>query len=115
VIDRVIVPTELLKQIEAEARVAFPRECCGLLVGQRNDSAAEIYLAHPVLNIAERDEDWSRLAEQLHAVLLDPDFDRDAPVDLADLMAVIAGHHEAEPREPSVEAPRRDEFPGGPQ
>lgn len=68
-----------------------------------------------VENMAERDEDWSRLAEQLHAALLDPDFDRDAPVDLADLMAVIAEHHEAEPREPPVEAPRRDEFPGGPQ
>jgi hypothetical protein len=68
-----------------------------------------------VESMAERDEDWSRLAEQLHAALLDPDFDRDAPVDLADLMAVIAEHHEAEPRESPSEAPRRDEFPGGPR
>ena len=68
-----------------------------------------------VESMAERDEDWSRLAEQLHAVLVDPDFDLDAPVDLADLMAVIAEHQEAEPSEPPVEAPRRDEFPGGPQ
>jgi len=58
---------------------------------------------------------WRRLSEQLHAVLVDPDFDLDAPVDLADLMAVIAEHHEAEPPESPVEAPRRDEFPGGPQ
>ena len=68
-----------------------------------------------VESMAERDEDWSRLAEHLHAMLVDPDFDRDAPVDLADLMAVIAEHHEAGPQEPPVEAPRRDEFPGGPQ
>ena len=68
-----------------------------------------------VESMAERDEDCSRLAEHLHAMLVDPDFDRDAPVDLADLMAVIAEHHEAGPREPPVEAPRRDEFPGGPQ
>ncbi len=65
--------------------------------------------------MAQRDEDWRRLSEQLHAVLVDPDFDLDAPVDLADLMAVIAEHHEAEPPESPVEAPRRDEFPGGPQ
>ena len=68
-----------------------------------------------VESVAERDDDWSRLAEQLHAALLDPDFDRDAPVDLADLMAVIFEHHEAVARESPVEAPRRDEFPGGPQ
>jgi hypothetical protein len=68
-----------------------------------------------VESMAERDEGWSKLADQLHAVLVDPDFDLDAPVDLADLMAVIAEHHEAEPPKPPVEAPQRDEFPGGPQ
>jgi hypothetical protein len=45
---------------------------------------------------------------------VDPDFDPDAPVDLADLMAIIAEHHEDEPPE-HFEPPRRDEFPGGPQ
>jgi hypothetical protein len=72
-------------------------------------------IARGVEGMAERDEGWSRLAEQLHAVLVDPDFDLDAPVDLADLMAAIGEHHEAEPPESPVEAPRRDEFPGGPQ
>ena len=90
----------------------FLREAQGrtLTKGQILDSIARI-----VENMAERDKDWSRLAEQLHAVLVDPEFDLDAPVDLADLMAVIAKHHEAQPPEPPVEAPRRDEFPGGPQ
>lgn len=90
----------------------FLREAQGrtLTKGQILDSIARV-----VENMAERDKDWSRLAEQLHAVLVDPEFDLDAPVDLADLMAVIAEHHEAQPPEPPVEAPRRDEFPGGPQ
>jgi hypothetical protein len=97
------------------ARVAgrdFLREAQGrtLTKGQILDSIARV-----VESMAERDEDWRRLAEQLHAVLVDPGFDLDAPVELADLMAVIAEHHEAEPPEPRVEAPRRDEFPGGPQ
>ena len=97
------------------ARVAgrdFLREAQGrtLTKGQILDSIARV-----VENMAERDKDWSRLAEQLHAVLVDPEFDLDAPVDLADLMAVITEHYEAEPPEPPVEAPRRDEFPGGPQ
>ena len=68
-----------------------------------------------VESIAERDEDWSTLAEMLNAVLVDPNFDLEAPVDLADLMAVIAEHRETSPSEPRFEAPRRDEFPGGPQ
>jgi hypothetical protein len=97
------------------ARVAgrdFLREAQGrtLTKGQILDSIARV-----VENMAERDKDWSRLAEQLHAVLVDPEFDLDAPVDVADLRAVIAEHHEAQPPEPPVEAPRRDEFPGGPQ
>jgi len=68
-----------------------------------------------VESMAERDEDWSTLAELLNAVLVDPNFDLEAPVDLADLMAVIAEHRERRPPEPRFEAPRRDEFPGGPQ
>ena len=90
----------------------YLREAQGrtLTKGQILDSIVRV-----VEGMAQRDEDWRRLSEQLHAVLVDPDFDLDAPVDLADLMAVIAEHHEAEPPESPVEAPRRDEFPGGPQ
>jgi hypothetical protein len=63
---------------------------------------------------AAKDDGYRKLADKLRAQLVDPDFDLDAPVDLADLMAFIAEHHEDEPPE-HFEPPRRDEFPGGPQ
>jgi hypothetical protein len=63
---------------------------------------------------AAEDDGYRKLADKLRAQLVDPDFDLDAPVDLADLMAIIAEHHEDEPPK-HVEPPRRDEFPGGPQ
>jgi hypothetical protein len=63
---------------------------------------------------AAEDDGYRKLADKLRAQLVDPDFDLDAPVDLADLMAIIVEHHEDEPRE-HFEPPRRDEFPGGPQ
>jgi proteasome lid subunit RPN8/RPN11 len=53
---RVDLPAALRAQIEAEARAAYPRECCGLLVGQRRGERIEIFLAHPASNIAERDD-----------------------------------------------------------
>ena len=63
---------------------------------------------------AADDDGYRKLADKLRAQLVDPDSDLDAPVDLADLMAIIAQHHEDEPPE-RFEPPRRDEFPGGPQ
>ena len=63
---------------------------------------------------AAEDDGYRKLAEKLRAQLVDPAFDLDAPVDLADLMAIIAEHQEDEPPE-RFEPPRRDEFPGGPQ
>ena len=63
---------------------------------------------------APEDDDYRKLANKLRAELVDPDFDLDAPVDLADLIAFIAEHHDEEPPE-HFEPPRRDEFPGGPQ
>ena len=63
---------------------------------------------------AAEDDGYRKLADKLRAQLADPDFDLDAPVDLADLIAIIAEHHEDEPPE-HFELPRRDEFPGGPQ
>ena len=63
---------------------------------------------------AAEDDGYGKLADKLRAQLVDPAFDLDAPVDLADLMAIIAEHHEDEPQG-HFEPPRRDEFPGGPQ
>ena len=39
-----ILPPSLLGQIEAEARRAFPRECCGLIAGVRRGSEAQAFL-----------------------------------------------------------------------
>ena len=63
---------------------------------------------------AADDDGYGKLADKLRAQLVDPAFDLDAPVDLADLMAIIAEPHEDEPQG-HFEPPRRDEFPGGPQ
>ena len=63
---------------------------------------------------AAEDDGYRKLADKLRAQLVDPNFDLDAPVDIADLLAIIAEHHEDEPSE-HFEPPRRDEFPGGPQ
>jgi proteasome lid subunit RPN8/RPN11 len=46
------LPPALLRQIEAEARAAFPRECCGLLVGRVAGPMARIERLHPVTNLA---------------------------------------------------------------
>jgi hypothetical protein len=63
---------------------------------------------------AAENDGYRKLADKLRAQLVDPAFDLDAPVDLADLMAIIAEHHEDEPPG-QFEPARRDEFPGGPQ
>ena len=55
-IQHVIVPTDLLKQVEDEAHAACPRECCGLLIGEWRGHTAKIFLAHPAVNIAEADD-----------------------------------------------------------
>lgn len=52
----VFLPAALRAQIETEARAAFPREACGLLVGQRSGEGVEIFLAHPAANVAEHDD-----------------------------------------------------------
>jgi len=52
----VFLPAALRAEIEAEARAAYPREACGLLVGKRSGERVEIFLAHPAANVAERDD-----------------------------------------------------------
>jgi len=63
---------------------------------------------------AAEDDGYEKLADKLRAQLVDPNFDPDAPVDLGDVMAIVADHHEDDPPE-RFEPTRRDEFPGGPQ
>ena len=86
---------------EARGRTLPRGQLLAMIVGAVEEKAAD-------------DDGYRKLADKLRAQLVDPDSDLDAPVDLADLMAVIALHHEDEPPE-HFEPPRRDEFPGGPQ
>lgn len=39
-------------RIEAEARAAFPKECCGLLEGVRDGHQARIVAVHPARNLS---------------------------------------------------------------
>ena len=55
-IERVNLPAALVAQIEDEARAAYPRECCGLLVGERCGDRVHVFLAHPAANVAEGDD-----------------------------------------------------------
>lgn len=40
-------------QIEAEARAAFPKECCGLLEGVRDGNVVRVIAVHPACNLSE--------------------------------------------------------------
>jgi proteasome lid subunit RPN8/RPN11 len=46
------LPTALRAQIAREARLAFPRECCGLIEGLRDGAAVRATTLHPTRNLA---------------------------------------------------------------
>ena len=45
---------QLCDQLIAEARAAYPNECCGLIEGVRHDSVIEALKLHPARNLASR-------------------------------------------------------------
>lgn len=49
---RIALPRAALRVIEGAAQAAWPRECCGLLVGLRQGAAVEITRANPSPNRA---------------------------------------------------------------
>ena len=51
---KLLLPADLRARIEAEAREAFPRECCGLIEGARQGEEALATALHPARNIAAR-------------------------------------------------------------
>jgi proteasome lid subunit RPN8/RPN11 len=51
-----LLPDTLRTQIERLACAAWPREACGLLLGRRNDGAAQVGLAFPVRNLANAND-----------------------------------------------------------
>ncbi len=51
-IESLVLPDCLRGRIEEAARLAFPRECCGLLEGLREEGVVRIVAVHPARNIA---------------------------------------------------------------
>jgi proteasome lid subunit RPN8/RPN11 len=49
---KVLLPETLRAQILAEARAAFPRECCGLVLGRRDGDTAAVTALYPARNLA---------------------------------------------------------------
>jgi len=49
---KLALPRAFEIEIEQAARAAYPRECCGLLEGLRNEARAEIMVLHSARNIA---------------------------------------------------------------
>jgi proteasome lid subunit RPN8/RPN11 len=49
---KLILPRALQARIEAEARIAYPGECCGLMEGAPDSEALQILALHPTRNIA---------------------------------------------------------------
>jgi desampylase len=47
------LPYSLRDRLVAEARAAYPRECCGLVEGVRDGEAVRALALHPVANVAE--------------------------------------------------------------
>jgi proteasome lid subunit RPN8/RPN11 len=66
---RLLLPAELRARIEDEACKAFPRECCGLIEGARQDGTAQAIALHPARNIAMR-ADRFEIAPQDHFAAL---------------------------------------------
>jgi proteasome lid subunit RPN8/RPN11 len=54
VIARVILGAKLRDLLAAEAAAAFPRECCGLIEGMREETAVRALAFQPTRNIATR-------------------------------------------------------------
>lgn len=47
-----VLPVALRAQLEAEARAAFPSECCGLIEGRTEGDAVVVAALHPTQNLA---------------------------------------------------------------
>jgi proteasome lid subunit RPN8/RPN11 len=52
-IERVILPDSLRREIEEAARATFPRECCGLLEGVSEGGTVHVAAIHPTRNLAD--------------------------------------------------------------
>jgi len=53
-----ILSAALRSQLEAEARAAFPRECCGLIEGVREPGAVHAEALHPAANVGAHPDEF---------------------------------------------------------
>jgi len=67
------LPETLQAQIMEQARAAFPRECCGLLLGHRvpghRGEAVQVVALHPARNLAPRSDRFEIAPEDHFAAL----------------------------------------------
>lgn len=68
-IDTLVLAPQLRAQIAAEARNAFPRECCGLIEGTVSGTLAHALALHPCANLATA-PDRFEIDPQTHIRLL---------------------------------------------
>ncbi|HXS08303.1 MAG TPA: M67 family metallopeptidase [Rhizomicrobium sp.] len=66
---KLILPLVLRGRIEAEARNAFPRECCGLIEGLWRGDAGEAMALYPARNLADRSDRFEIHPEDHFAAL----------------------------------------------
>lgn len=48
----IVLPHDLRARIEREARTTFPKECCGLIEGIRENNTVRVTAVHPTRNLA---------------------------------------------------------------
>jgi proteasome lid subunit RPN8/RPN11 len=53
-----ILPTDLRAQLAAEARGAFPHECCGLIEGAREGDSVRAFALRPTANFSEHPDSF---------------------------------------------------------
>jgi proteasome lid subunit RPN8/RPN11 len=66
---KLLLPADLRARIENETREAFPRECCGLIEGTRQDAEARAVALHPARNIATNADRFEIAPEDHFAAL----------------------------------------------
>lgn len=66
---KLALPRDMAARIKAHAAAAFPRECCGLLEGRREDGGIAILGFHRARNLAERPDRFEIHPEDHFAAL----------------------------------------------
>ena len=88
----------LLGEIERHAERAYPRECCGLLVGRilEDGRTREVHATYPVANI------FSEEAERHHRMAIEPlEYARAERLHAREGLGVVGNYH-SHPEHPAV-------------